>query len=161
MRKVPLWASYPFSSSFNMSGLCVTLRRWMSMGDCFFPPHAGYLVGQCIWSKAPSVSRCKITKLKILSLCKKWAGMLHIIQVRCDLARSICSYLARVGTSSRTITLLVRLARAELTCSNPQYTPCGCLYELVMSPESDCVYPGIWHIGIARCQGDPGATELA
>lgn len=40
-----------------MSGLCLTLRRWMSIGDCFLPPHAGYLVGQCIWSKAPSVGR--------------------------------------------------------------------------------------------------------
>lgn len=57
MRKFPLWVSYPLSSSCNMSGLCLTLRRWISIGDCFLPPQAGYLVGQCIWSKAPSVPR--------------------------------------------------------------------------------------------------------
>lgn len=62
MRKFPLWASYPLSSSCNISGLCLTLRRWMSIGDCFLPPHAGYLVGQCIWSKAPSVCRKSRTK---------------------------------------------------------------------------------------------------
>lgn len=55
MRKVPFCASYPLSSNCNKSGLCLTLRRWMSIGDCFLPPHAGYWVPQCIWSKAPSV----------------------------------------------------------------------------------------------------------
>lgn len=73
MRKFPFRASYPVSSSFNMSGLCLTLRRWISIGDCFLPPQSGYMVGQCIWSKAPSgCERFKVSHCPLSENATRW-----------------------------------------------------------------------------------------